>query len=481
MRYRFLPALVLLSASQLIGCKPLKVSSDKSKSLGACPAGSIDASGYCIRDGLIYLLHEARSSEVNTSNSTTTLNFGKFSFIKGDRVYAFGRFSFAKVGSGVLQTLGFKLGETSLGASSTQFVGDQDSGVMVSRNTVAQEISENADTTFSLRALPTQTGISGGSDGALLIFRPSQISEAVAAAKNGSGTGTYFVSDLIDSDKLLASEVKASETPTLISASTADSKSSDLTLIRSGFSWEAAVGKTAACDGVLVTWHLNVDGKKLISEGPYALTASRPIGSASMQALSRGGGGAKTQNVTLTATLDTGGRSERTSCVLKVGEPSTLSVVLFRSTSELLSEIQNARHLFRLGGVAAPAGRFASNSSGPPIETILQFSWDHIRSDVLMTDVAVTMGAEDRVNLTKAFLQLSRAPDSLSSHLGKITLKAPDRPRSIHIFDLAAERNLNDQTRFYVTGMGFNNDSKPVILDAAQIFYLHFRRLSDQL
>jgi hypothetical protein len=98
-----------------------------------------------------------------------------------------------------------------------------------------------------------------------------------------------------------------------------------------------------------------------------------------------------------------------------------------------------------------------------------------------MTDVAVTMGAEDRVNLTKAFLQLSRAPDSLSSHLGKITLKAPDRPRSIHIFDLAAERNLNDQTRFYVTGMGFNNDSKPVILDAAQIFYLHFRRLSDQL
>lgn len=481
MRYPLLPALVFLSASPLIGCKPFKVSSDKTKSVGACPAGSIDASGYCVRDGLIYLLHEARTSEASSGNSTTALSFGKFSFIKGDRVYAFGRFTFAKVGSGVLQTLGFKLGETSLGASNTQFVGDQDSGVMVSRNTIAQEISDNADTTFSLRALPTQAGVSGGSDGGLLIFRPSQISEAVAAATNGTGAGTYFVSDLIDSDKLLSSEVKVSESPTLISASTADSKPSDLVLIRSGFSWEAASGKSAACDGVLVTWHLNVDGKKVLSEGPYALTTSRPLGSASMQTIHKGGGASKTQNVTLTATLDTSGRSERASCVLKVGEPSTLSIVLFRSTAELLSEIQNARHLFRLGGVAAPAGRFASNSSGPPIETILQFSWDHIRSDVLMTDVAVTMGAEDRVNSTKAFLQLSRAPDSLSSHLGKITLKSPDRPRSLHIFDLAAEKNLNDQTRFYVTGMGFNNDSKPVILDGAQIFYLHFRRLSDQL
>lgn len=476
------PIVVLaLTGASLFACKPLKVSSEKSDSSGACPVGSVDASGFCIKDGIVYLLHDVALPEAQGSAQTTVISFPKQTLVKGDRVYAFGRFTFPKSSSGALQSLGFHLGDKAIGSSSTQFVGDQDGGVLVSRNVLAHEVGETVETNLVLKALPSQPAQSNGSDGALLLFRTSRISEALATSGKAGGAGPYFVSDMIDADKLLATDVKVGAPVDVLNIVRPDSKLVDIALIRSGVSWEPASGSASACEGVSVTWHLSSGGNKILSEGPYLISASRAFGSAAIQAVARSQPERPLEKFTLTASLDTGGRADRSGCILKINEPSTLSVVLFRSTAELLSDIQNARYLHRIGGVSAAAARFPSNASGPPIATLLQFNWDHLRSDSLVSDVLITLGSEDRVKATRAYIQLSRAPDSLSSHLGQIVLKGPDKPRTITIFDMATETNLNSQTRFYLTGMGFNDDSKPVILDDAKINFMHFRRLSDNL
>lgn len=461
-----------------MSCKPLKVSADKTQSVEPCPSGSIDASGYCVKDGIIYLLHGIIPSEPHTGSTTNTISFGKHSLVKGDMLYAFGRFSFPKSGVGSLQTLGFHIGENAVGAASSQYVGDQDSGVMVSRNVLAHEVGVNVETSLTLKSLANTPALANGSDGGLLLFRSSRLSEAIEIAKKSERPDSYFVADLIDSDKLLTSEIKPGDSLPLLNISLASAKIGDQALVRAGFSWEPATGKGAACEGIAVTWHLNAGGKKISSEGPFLVNSNRPMGSAALQALSREDVAGTTQTYSLTATMDAAGRND---CILKITEPSTLSVLVFRNTSEILTDIQNARYLHRIGSVAASSGRLASNASGPPIETLLQFNWDHSRSDSLLTDVLIGLGSEDRVKPTRSYIQLSRAPDSLSSHLGKVVLKSPDRQRSVTIFDLATENNLNKQTRFYLTAMSFNDDSKPVVLGEAQIFFMHFRRVSDQL
>jgi hypothetical protein len=185
--------------------------------------------------------------------------------------------------------------------------------------------------------------------------------------------------------------------------------------------------------------------------------------------------------IALKAKIDTGNKVERNSCVLKISEPTTLSVMVFRPIIDLPAEIQNARYLHDLGVVTAQPGKFSSNQSGPPIETLLTLNWDHIRSDALLTDTKVTLAAEDRIQKTKAYVQLSRAPDGLSSHIGKSVLLSPDRPRTLMITDMSLEQELTTKTRFYLTGMAFNNDAKNVLVNEAQIFFMHFRRIGDRL
>ena len=100
---------------------------------------------------------------------------------------------------------------------------------------------------------------------------------------------------------------------------------------------------------------------------------------------------------------------------------------------------------------------------------------------MLLVDVGVNLAAEDRVKPTRAFLQLSRAPDGLSSHLSKSVLKAPDRPRNLTITDMAIENDMSALTRFYLTGMGFQDDAKPVTVKEGQMNFMHFRRIGDHL
>lgn len=471
-------ALLVLSGPFVAGCKPIKVTSDKSQSIDPCPSGSIEASGYCVKDGTVFLLHDFIPSQAHSGSSTNVLNFGEKTLVKGDKIYSFGRFSFGKSGAGNLQTLGFYLGNSAVGSSSSQYVGDQDHGVIISRHVLAHEVAESGDFTLSLKALNNQPAIASGSDGGLLLFRSAKLSEAIASAGKNEARAAYFVSDMIDSDKLLVPEIKPGESGPILKIAMTTLNPGDKALLRAGFSWEPATGKAAACEGVLVTFHLAAGGKKILSEGPYVVNANRPLGSAALQTFTAIDPSNASKEFSLSATMDGVNRAD---CVIKVLEPSTLSVVLFRTASEILSEIGNARFLHQIGSVVASSKRVASNSSGPPIETLLQFNWDHLRRDSLMTDVIIGLGSEDRVKPTRAYFQLSRAPDSLSSHLSTLNLKSPDKPRSVAILDMATENNLNTQTRFYLTAMGFNDDSKPFIVDEAQLYFLHFRRVSDQL
>jgi hypothetical protein len=467
-----------LTSALGFACKPIKVSSDKSQAMEACPTGSIDASGYCVKDGTIHLLRDIRLAEGSSSATVNNLSFGKQSFLKGDKIYAFGRFSFPKSGTGTSQTLGFQLGDLAIGSSTTQFVGDQDNGIMVSRTALAHEFSEAVETILSLKSMGGQDALKSGSDGVLLLFRAARISEVTELASKDPASASYYVTDTIDTDNILSPDIKVGENPSVLKVALASSMKNDASLIRAGFSWEPASGKTAACDGVSVTWHLIADETKIMSEGPYFVGQNQLMGSAVLQAIVRGQDADLQKGVSIGATINGEGRSD---CVLKVTEPSTLSVIVFRPASELLTDIQGARYLHRMGSVSAPIKRLATNSGGPPIETVLQFNWDHLRSDSLVTDIYLGAASEDRVKPSKLFVQLSRAPDSLSSHLGKVMLKSPDKNRTMTLFDLATENNLNTQTRFYLTAMGFNDDSKPINLNESQIHFLHFRRVSDQL
>jgi len=464
------------------GCRPLQVKADKPKDSGVCPPGLVMANGFCVKDGTVFLLNVAANSAVQAGSTTTTISFGKQSLFRGDKIFAYGRFSFPKIGSGSSVSLGFRLGSNAIGATSTQYVGDQDAGTMLARHALAYEVADNTDAPISLVASTGAAATSSGSDGGLLVFRATQLSDVLKSNHLIEGAPPYFATDALDSDKINVQDLTpASSGSSIISISAAGGKSSDLALMRAGVSWEIAPGKTNVCEGVSLTWQFLDGGKEVFTEGPYVLGATQSMGSTAMQFLHRELSDGQSRRLAVSAKIDTGGRADKASCVIKVTEPSTLSALIFRPVAQLQAEIQNARYLHDMGSAVVAAGRFATNASSPPIENIHQYNWDHLRSDVLLMDVGVNLAAEDRVKPTRAFMQLSRAPDGLSSHLSKSVLKSPDRPRNLTITDMAIENDMSALTRFYLTGMGFQDDAKPVTVKEGQMNFLHFRRIGDHL
>ena len=464
------------------GCRPLQVKADKPKGSGACPPGLVMANGFCVKDGAVFLLHMAANAVTQAGSTTNTISFGKQELFRGDKIFAYGRFSYPKSGSGSSVSLGFRLGSNAIGATSTQYVGDQDAGTVLARHALAYEVPDNTDAPMSLVASAGAAATSSGSDGGLLVFRATQLSDVLKSNHLIDGAPPYFATDAMDSDKLNIQDLTpASSGSSIISISSTGGKASDLALMRAGVSWEIAPGKTNVCEGVSLTWQFLDSGKEVFKEGPYVVGANQSMGSTAMQFLHRDLIDGPSRQLSLSVKIDTGGRTDKASCVIKVTEPSTLSALIFRPVAQLQAEIQNARYLHDLGSAVIVAGRFATNPSSPPIENIHQYNWDHLRSDVLLMDVGVNLAAEDRVKPTRAFLQLSRAPDGLSSHLSKSILKSPDRPRNLTITDMAIENDVSALTRFYLTGMGFQDDAKPVMVKEGQMNFMHFRRIGDHL
>ena len=353
---------------------------------------------------------------------------------------------------------------------------------MLARHALAYEVADNTDAPISLASSNGVPATSSGSDGGLLVFRASRLSDVLEPHHPIDGAPPYFARDALDSDKLNVQDLTpASSGTAIISISSTGGHASDLALIRAGVSWEIEPGKTNDCEGVSLTWQFLDGGKEVFKEGPYVVGANQSMGSTAMQFLHRDLSDGPSRQLALSAKIDTGGRADKASCVIKLTEPSTLSALIFRPVAQLQAEIQNAKYLHDLGSAVVAAGRFATNASSPPIENIYQYNWDHLRSDVLLVDVGVNLAAEDRVKPTRAFLQLSRAPDGLSSHLSKSVLKAPDRPRNLTITDMAIENDMSALTRFYLTGMGFQDDAKPVTVKEGQMNFMHFRRIGDHL
>ena len=462
------------------GCRPIKIDKSNTGSAAGCADATLDVGGTCIKDGFVYLLQDAVAGKVEQSGGKTLLAFGKQSLVKGDKLFATGKLSFAKTASGSNAALNYQLGSANVGASSTQFIGDSEA-ISVAHHTLTYQVNETSESPVTLVAGITSPSVSS-SDGSLLIFRQTQLSQALDPRIQKDGAPPYFAAEMLDNDKLKASDLKVnSVSTTLIELEPKNLKPNDILFVRSGSAWDIAEGKGNACEGSSVSWSLAVDQKEITSDGPQLISASHPIGSSSLQSIYKSVSGATSVKIALSAKIDSGNKPERNGCVLKIADPTTLSVIVFRAIAHLPADIQGARYLHDMGSVQAPAGRFSSHQSGPPIETLLNFNWDHLRSDTLLTDTHVTLAAEDRLQQTKAYVQLSRAPDGLSSHVGKAILMSPDKPHTIAITDMALGQDLTTQTRFYLTGMAYSNDSKNVIVNEALIFFMHFRRIGDRL
>ena len=462
-------------------CRPLKLNGTRNvvRASGDCTESPKNIPGTCLADKSIYLLHSSTQGSIDPK-TPNTLNFGKQNLIKGDKLFAFGRFSFPPTGRGSSVGIVFQANNVNLSPPLTQYSGDQSAGVSAARSSLYYQVPEALEAPVLLRSLPASPMLASSSEGGLLIFRETKLSEAFSG-KQSLDPESLFPADMLDSDKLLNRDVTISSSAVpLLKIEKQTSRSHDLVLLRAGVSWQIAEGKTNDCLGVGVTLQLSADNIETTSDGPFYMGLGQTTGTSSMQFLKNIGDDPQPKEFSLSIKADKSSRAGATNCVFKILEPATISAIVFRPVSEFRAEMKTAMYLQDSGVVTSGAAtRFATSVSGPPIETILNFNWDHNKNDTLLTDVNVTLGAENRVQPTKVFVQLSRAPDGLSSHIATKTLQSPDHPRNLTLSDFAIEENASAQTKFYLTGMGFDNDAKPVAVNAAQIIYMHFRRVME--
>ncbi len=478
------PAVALSTAvtlvSAIFGCRPVNIDKSNKASSADCGASATSVGSTCIKDGFIYLLQEAVTGKLETSAGKSSISFGKLSLVKGDKLISNVRLTYPRGSAAAKTTTTFQIGTTTVGSPSTQFVGDSDT-VSVIRQSMTHQVSDSADANVAL-SIAGSSAVPSNTESSLLVFRQTQVAYALDAKVQKPGMPPYFAADMLDTDKVKVTELKINSiADSIIEIDSKNIKSGDFLLVRSGTTWSIAEGKTSACEGASLAWTLNLDQKELSQDGAHTVSQARAVGSSAMQTVYKIPAGANPARLTLSAKLTVGTSADRNNCSLKITEPTTLSAVIFRPLNELPNEIQTARYLHEMGVVASEAAKLPTHPSGPPIQTILSLNWEHLRGDALLTETLVHVAAEDRLQSSKIFLQLSRAPDGLSSHLANMMLIDPDKPRALSIFDLAIEGDLATQTRFYLTGMGYNNDSKNISINDAKILFMHFRRIGDKL
>lgn len=291
---------------------------------------------------------------------------------------------------------------------------------------------------------------------------------------SGKMISGHFLRGIVDTDKVLTQDITMGPAAvSILKTGKARIQSGDLMLIRAGVALETARENRAVCSGLVASLQLRVDA------------SLAPLGSESfkMDAPSR------RRTLTISSLVRVTGDGEipfevvvtgdKPSCAATILEPATLTVIVFSEVSSLDQHKSAARFLERViesdkPDNAAPV-RITTSPSGPPIVTLASLDWQHGRLDTALVMASVETTAEDRLDETTSWLQLTRAPTAISSHLNTLSLTATQGTMQQGIFDWSTAPSQEGTTKFYLVTMGTGENSKPLSLAKPSIRLMHFR------
>ena len=290
----------------------------------------------------------------------------------------------------------------------------------------------------------------------------------------------HFLREIADTDKVLSRNVTMGNTSVVVLRTRKVTvESGDLLLLRGAIAIETRRENSAACGGLVATPSLRVasDLAPLTGE-PAKLDAPSVRGTMLISGLAR---------VTTTgeATFEVAVSGNKPTCAATVLEPATMTVIVFSPVSRLAAWKASARFLDRViessqADNTAPT-RISTSPSGPPIETLASLDWVHGDEDTALVTASASATAEDRLAETTSWMQISRAPTAISSHLNAVSLTAGLGAFTQNIFDWATTSGQSGTTTFYLIAMGTGENSKPISIAKPSIKIAHFRRAYPRL
>ena len=285
----------------------------------------------------------------------------------------------------------------------------------------------------------------------------------------------HFLREIVDTDKVLSQNVTMGNTPVaVLRTGKVNLESGDLLMVRGGIAIETRRESSAACGGLVATPQLRTgSGLAPLAGEATRLDAPAIRGTMMMSSLARV---ATTGEVTFEVAIS----GNKPTCAATVLEPATMTVMIFSPISRLAAWKTTARFLDRVidsnQGVNAATKRIATAPSGPPIETLASLDWVHGDEDTALVLASAATTAEDRLAETTSWIQISRAPTAISSHLNAVSLTAGQGAITQNIFDWATTVGQSGTTTFYLVAMGTGENSKPLSIAKPSIRIAHFRR-----
>lgn len=302
-------------------------------------------------------------------------------------------------------------------------------------------------------------------------FRPAD--RISGEGEKSPAGGGWFLRDAADADRVVAKDFKAAATGVaVLKIPQKDFAQGDYLLVRGAVPLEVKPEERVVCSGLSAALQVRAEG------------VSKPLvgGKASFDQLSLH------KTVTLQAmvrvvdasslSLELAVIGDKPACNLKVLEPATFTVLIFSNMTRLADFSSSAKLLVdafssNAGDFAAPE-RVTTAKAGPSIVTIARKEWRHQKDDFLLVDASVTLSAEDRISETSGWLQLTRSPSGLNSHLQVNSQTAQDGPLLRNLQDWAYSPSGEGRTTFYLNIMSTGENEKPIGVKEPSIMFLHF-------
>lgn len=169
-------------------------------------------------------------------------------------------------------------------------------------------------------------------------------------------------------------------------------------------------------------------------------------------------------------------------CQLNLLEPATLTVFIFSPLEYFKLFEKSAKFLVDVDlddGAVNTSGedgqsRINTMVSGPPVVTLRRKDIDLTTGDIVLVAGSVEVVAEDRIGETSAWMQVTRSPSGLNSHLNVQSLAIDGGPDTLEIFDWAPAAMGPGKMRFYLNLMGTSENSKPVEFSSPKVRLFQF-------
>jgi hypothetical protein len=307
-----------------------------------------------------------------------------------------------------------------------------------------------------------------------MYFRSIQrISQNSADPASSAG---WFLRDAADADRIVVQEFNPVPAGTAILKLPKKSYArGDFILLRGAIPLEVRSEERMACNGLSVIPQVRVEGfSKPLSGGKTTFDPPSARKTVSIQAMAR--------------IVDDGNHSfefgisgDRGACKLKVLEPATFTILVFSELRLLANFSSVAQFLVDASGSSASdfsaPERVITSRSGPSIVTLARKDWRHNKGDFLLVDASVSLMAEDRFAETSGWVQLTRSPSGLNSHLQVNSQTAQEGLQLRNVNDWAFAPSGEGRTTFYLNIMSTGENEKPLAIKDPSIVFLHFGKI----